>query len=75
MIPLEFHIVMSMQFKNKNVGVHMKIFLTIFAALAISACSSMGGGSAGYTGEQYPTKIKLEKERGYSNDNNSFANH
>ncbi|MFS1949075.1 hypothetical protein BCU64_017785 [Vibrio lentus] len=53
----------------------MKIFLAIFAALAISACSSMGGGSANYTGEQYPTKIKLEKERGYSNDNNSFANH
>ncbi len=52
----------------------MKIILAIFAALTISACSSMGG-SAGYTGEQYPTKIKLEKERGYSNDNNSYANH
>ncbi|MDL5029702.1 hypothetical protein QR676_20965 [Vibrio sp. TMPB1044] len=52
----------------------MKIFLAIFAALTISACSSMGG-SAGYTGEQYPTKIKLEKERGYSNDNNRFAHH
>ncbi|CAK2722000.1 Lipoprotein [Vibrio crassostreae] len=48
----------------------MKIFLAIFTALTISACSS-----AGYTGEQYPTKIKLEKERGYSNDNNRFANH
>ncbi|WP_373959062.1 hypothetical protein [Vibrio gigantis] len=53
----------------------MKIFLAIFAALAITACSSMGAGSAGYDGQQYPTKIKLEKERGYSGDNGRFANH
>ncbi|MCF7504782.1 MULTISPECIES: hypothetical protein [Vibrio] len=53
----------------------MKIILAIFAALTISACSSMSGGSAGYTGEQYPTKIKLEKERGYSDNNNSYGNH
>ena len=60
---------------NKDVGVHMKIILAIFAALTISACSSMSGGSAGYTGEQYPTKIKLEKERGYTDINNSYGNH
>ncbi|MGF1826678.1 hypothetical protein L4D17_20745 [Vibrio splendidus] len=53
----------------------MKICLVIFASLAITACSSMSGGSAGYTGEQYPTKIKLEKERGYSGNNNSYGNH
>ncbi|MEZ8328447.1 hypothetical protein AB6D10_11625 [Vibrio splendidus] len=52
----------------------MKIFLVIFASLAITACSSMSGGSAGYTGEQ-STKIKLEKERGYSGNNNSYGNH
>ncbi|MCF7488101.1 hypothetical protein [Vibrio sp. A2-1] len=53
----------------------MKIFLVIFASLAITACSSMNGGSAGYTVEQYPTKTKLEKERGYSGNNNSYGNH
>ncbi|MCZ8486976.1 hypothetical protein O9993_23100 [Vibrio lentus] len=63
-----------MQFKNKTWGVHSENFLAIFAAQQYQHHSSMGGGSAGYTGEQYPTKIKLEKERGYSNDNNSFAN-
>ena len=50
----------------------MKLFLVIFAALTISACSSLTS-SAGYSGNQYPEKIKLEKERGYSSDNRSFS--
>ncbi|ARP37225.1 hypothetical protein K08M4_04280 [Vibrio syngnathi] len=53
----------------------MKIFLAIFIALSITACSSMGSGSAGYDGQQYPSKIKLEKERGYSYDNHRSNMH
>lgn len=52
----------------------MKVILVIFAALTISACSSMNS-SSGYSGNQYPEKIKLEKERGYYSDNRGGFSH
>ncbi|MEZ9059395.1 hypothetical protein [Vibrio pelagius] len=50
----------------------MKIILVVFAVIAISACSSLNS-SSGYSGNQYPEKIKLEKERGYYSDNRGFS--